>query len=464
MVQGSKPPITTSTFGAGPLALALAGLLLAGTVAPQAAVAQAHRFGSIAGRGEVWTFKLDQLDPTTIKAAQLVARGYRRSVDPRRVSKGARIGVLQVRVPRALVRRWTRSQRARPGLHRASLIVVTPDPADEAGNAVPLQAPSSPPTSPADEGGNAVPLQAPSSPPTSPADEGGNAVPVQTPSGSPPASPADGDGNTVPLQAPSAPPPTSPVLSEQRLRWVLTGSNTSKLAKFDAGLAAHFFDSPLTFATGNRLVQQNQVPAGDAAVPTGRYASYADFLYDRSLGRIDPAIRAVLYDPEHWSETPVNEQQDPYTYMRLFSERAHSRGYVVIVTPARDLMGVPGGACVAGSGEDYDTAFIRCNIAGAAARYSDVTEVQAQRRQTNLQAYTRLVTSAAEQARTANASVLFLSGLSTRLAPVSAENLFNASQAVRGIVDGFYLSIAGADTKQLQMAVGYLARMRAAGY
>jgi hypothetical protein len=238
----------------------------------------------------------------------------------------------------------------------------------------------------------------------------------------------------------------------------------SKLAKLRPAFAAYFFDSRRAFGTGNRLAQQNQVPDGHAAIPTGRYASYADFLYDLNRGRIDPAIKAVLYDPEHWEETPLNEQKDPFTYMQLFSWAAHLRGYRVITTPARDLMGVPGGACVARRGEAYSTAFVRCNIAGAAARYADITEVQAQGLQTEPGPYAALVRWTAAQARAANPSIVFLSGLSTRLAPVSAGQLFSASRAIEGVVDGFYLSITGGRWSELQMAIDYLAEMRVAGY
>ena len=41
--------------------------------------------------------------------------------------------------------------------------------------------------------------------------------------------------------------------------------------------------------------------------------------------------------------TPVNEQQNPVKYMRLFGQPAHAHGLKVIMAPSLDL------ACVSGS-------------------------------------------------------------------------------------------------------------------
>ena len=41
----------------------------------------------------------------------------------------------------------------------------------------------------------------------------------------------------------------------------------------------------------------------------------------------------VMYDPENWAATPVNEQQDPVKYMTLFGQLAHANGLKVIPGP-----------------------------------------------------------------------------------------------------------------------------------
>jgi hypothetical protein len=269
---------------------------------------------------------------------------------------------------------------------------------------------------------------------------------------------------TVPTAPTASVGVADPAIATRTYRWILTGSNMNKIRQIDAWLADRFFNTSFAYANGNPDAQQNQTPTGYAARPTLRYASYTAFATDLVQGRIDPAIKAVYYDPEHWSETPESEQRDPYTYMRLFAELAHAYGYVAITSPARDLMGVPGGVCVAGSGETYDEAYIRCDIAGAAARYADVSKIQAQVHETEIPAYQSLVETTARQARAANPSVIFLSNLSTSVTTVSADQLFDAAQSVKGIVDGHYLTIQASDASQLNTAVEFFREMRAAGY
>jgi hypothetical protein len=237
-----------------------------------------------------------------------------------------------------------------------------------------------------------------------------------------------------------------------------------KIREVDASLSDHFFNTSLAYANGNPLGDQNQTPDGYAAIPTLRYASYAAFAGDLGRGRIEPAIKAVYYDPEHWSETPKNEQQDPYTYLKQFAELAHAHGYVAITSPGRDLMGVSGGVCVARSGETYDEAYVRCDIAGAAARYADVSKIQAQANETEIPDYQSLVGTTAHQARAANPSVVFLSNLSTSVTTVSADQLFAAARSVSGIVDGHYLTVQTSDASQLNTVVEFFREMQAAGY
>ncbi len=58
-----------------------------------------------------------------------------------------------------------------------------------------------------------------------------------------------------------------------------------------------------------------------------------------------------MYDPENWSATPVNEQQDPVKYMTLFGQLAHANGLKVIQAPALDLGTVPGSVLPRQAGE-----------------------------------------------------------------------------------------------------------------
>ena len=74
------------------------------------------------------------------------------------------------------------------------------------------------------------------------------------------------------------------------------------------------------------------------------YTSYAQFNSDIASGAIRYPYKWVMYDPEDWSATPVNEQKNPVKYMTLFGQLAHAHGLKVIQAPALDLGTVPGSA------------------------------------------------------------------------------------------------------------------------
>jgi len=82
-------------------------------------------------------------------------------------------------------------------------------------------------------------------------------------------------------------------------------------------------------------------------------------------------------------------------------------------------------------------------IAGDAARYADVIDIQAQGSETNTAAFAAFVTAAAAQARAANPHVIVLAGISTNPTghQVSAAQMRAAITATAGTVDGYWLNI-----------------------
>ena len=126
-----------------------------------------------------------------------------------------------------------------------------------------------------------------------------------------------------------------------------------------------------------------------------------------------------------------------------FSARAHANGFEVIITPHQSLMSVPGGRCGAEPHETETDAYIRCDIAGQAARFADVVETQAQGMQATPDDYRSFVVATALQARLANPSVRVISGLTANGA--SAQQMYAAWDSVRDVVDGFYLAVGSYD-------------------
>ncbi len=246
------------------------------------------------------------------------------------------------------------------------------------------------------------------------------------------------------------------------LDWIVTGSNVRKVNAIHPSLAAYHFDTRRAYVIGNEDGDQDQVPRGFASTPALKYESYARFRYDVTNGKIDRSIRAVIYDPEKWTLTPVAEQENPREYLRRFSRLAHRYGYYAITTPSRDLMAVASAVCRRRSRETLSGAFLRCNIGGAAARYADMYEVQAQVHENDPTTYRSFVQATAAQARAANPRVVVLSGLST--SPwnyvATPPMLFVAHNAVAGLVAGHFLTI---NARDVATAARFFRRVQAAG-
>lgn len=212
--------------------------------------------------------------------------------------------------------------------------------------------------------------------------------------------------------------------------WIGTRTTAANLASFDAPTTAMFLGGSTSFGLGG----------WGSAAPAVAWASEARFADDLLHGRIPDDVRVVMYDPEAWDATPINEQMDPVSAMQRFESLARTHGYVVVITPHPNLVAAAGAACAAGAGEAIEHAFLRCEIEAEAARYADVVEVQAQYLEADPGAYHRFVAAAAAQARDANPGVLVLSGLSTNFAS-DPSTLYVAWRSVLGTVNGHYLNV-----------------------
>src|SRR5689334_2489172 len=162
----------------------------------------------------------------------------------------------------------------------------------------------------------------------------------------------------------------APASAATTSNWVMTGWNIHQLDQLSPAVAGHFFNTPDSYATGPTVATS---PVSDGFATTGVliYNSYAQFAADIASHAIAPSYTWVMYDPEYWAATPLNEQQDPATYMQQFGQLAHANGLKVIEAPGRDLGLVPGASCPQARGENLDHWFLRCNLPGAAAADAD---------------------------------------------------------------------------------------------
>src|ERR671918_305444 len=186
-----------------------------------------------------------------------------------------------------------------------------------------------------------------------------------------------------------------------RQLWMTATGSINAIAAVDRGVAGRVFGSIDAIALG-----------GWPGATHGRaWASYETFAQDVRSHAIPDGVTLVMYDPEAWDKTPLDERLDPVRY-----------------------------------------------IEEVCAKNADVYETQAQRLQNEPDVYRAFVLETALLARSVNANVRVLSGLSTHPGyPAIAEMLEAAWSSVRDVVDGHYLSLA--KRRLVDVAASFLSRM-----
>ena len=220
--------------------------------------------------------------------------------------------------------------------------------------------------------------------------------------------------------------------------WSMTAGNVQSLSAVDASTTSYFFNTSAAYGSGASLVK-TPVQAHYATTPVLSYTSYAQFASDIQSGAITYPYKWVMYDPENWAATPVNEQQDPVKYMTLFGQLAHANGLKVIQAPALDLATVTGSVLPRQAGESADQWFVRVNIAGKAAAAGDIFQLQDESNTTAGGQYAYMFNTTEAQAQAANANVKVFSEVST--VNGTAAQMATAAQSISP--DGYYVAAAG---------------------
>jgi hypothetical protein len=237
--------------------------------------------------------------------------------------------------------------------------------------------------------------------------------------------------------------------------WFMTAGNVQSLSAVDASATSYFFNTAAAYGAGASLVK-TPVQAHYATTPVLSYTSQAQFASDIKSGAITFAYKWVMYDPENWDATPVNEQQDPVKYMTLFGQLAHANGLKVIQAPALDLATVTGSVLPRQAGESADSWFLRVNIAGKAAGAGDIFQLQNESNTTAGGQYSYMYNTAAGQAQAANANVKVFSEVST--VNGTAAQMATAAQSISP--DGYYVAAAG----NIPQTDQFFQLMKTAGY
>ena len=216
-------------------------------------------------------------------------------------------------------------------------------------------------------------------------------------------------------------------------RWVTAAGTIRAIAEIDPDVAARIFGSRDAIALG-----------GWPGATTGRsWASSARFAEDVANQTIPDVLQVVMYDPEQWDATPLDERLDPHAAIEAFGLLARSKGYTVLITPHPNLVSAPGSPHAARNGETREAAYLRSGIIEVAAANADMIETQAQTLQRHPDRYRTFVAETVGIARATKRDINVLSGLSTHPGyPATVEMLRNAWLSVRDVVDGHYLSLA----------------------
>lgn len=123
--------------------------------------------------------------------------------------------------------------------------------------------------------------------------------------------------------------------------------------------AKELFNNPDAYIV---LKAGQQMPDGWKGNATMLFPSYAAFHHAVHHNQLPKNLKAVVYDNEHWEQTPPNEKHDAAHYAKKFSELAHAHGWTFIAAPTRKWF-------------------------AADARYADIIDVQLQDRESHTKSY-----------------------------------------------------------------------------
>jgi hypothetical protein len=222
--------------------------------------------------------------------------------------------------------------------------------------------------------------------------------------------------------------------------WLIAASAISKLDGIvGPAEVARYLDGPQT-----TVITRRAIPA----LVAGWHVNFA--LDTRSLQEIrlgvadalSPRISMILYDPEHWSFTPIAQQSAVGAATRMAASIAHSAGRELIVAPATNLAqnGAPG--------ESAADAFMQTNDLGQVASSANWVEIQAQGLERNPGRYAAYIRDALRQIRLVNPSAVVYAGLSTNPSgpPVDAAELAEDVRLTSSVVSGYWLNIPSPGT------------------
>ncbi|MDA8197692.1 MAG: hypothetical protein M0019_10875 [Actinomycetota bacterium] len=179
---------------------------------------------------------------------------------------------------------------------------------------------------------------------------------------------------------------------------------------------------------------------GPSIIPAVKFTSAAA-LEAAVNGKLVPTwARAVVYDPEHWSFTPLNEQINPGAASQAASKVAKGAGYIYVVTPALDLS-----KAIAPNEPISAQLLEEAGVFSQLAVGADAMVIQSQSLQSDISAFDSLLSTASAEAKQSNPNIMVLGGLSTngRGVTPTSESLLSAYESAKNAVQGYWFNVPG---------------------
>ncbi len=211
--------------------------------------------------------------------------------------------------------------------------------------------------------------------------------------------------------------------------------------------ALNALEGSTVYVTNNRgIIPSSSNTTQLHVIPTMNFTSEATLERAISQKLIPTGIKAILYDNEDWSQTPVDERLNPIEHYRLAANLAHANHYQFVATPGW----IPGyhGIITPGMTVRPSAATILPAIASGA----DVVDIQAQKYtlESNLSAYLSWIEPIAKSIRAANPKAIIISGISTNPlgGTVDASQLAAIAKRSESIVQGWWLNVPTPSAKR----------------
>jgi hypothetical protein len=164
----------------------------------------------------------------------------------------------------------------------------------------------------------------------------------------------------------------------------------------------------------------NETADGLNLILTRDFTSELQFATDVADHSIPKGVKAILYDNEDWSLTPLGQRQNAVTYYEEAYRLAAGNGYQLIATPGT------------------------VQLDPQIAPYTNIIDIQSQESQGSVSTYLMHISSLVAAVKQANPNVVILSGLSTnpRAGDPTPQQLYNIAKATYpDLVDGWWLNV-----------------------